>query len=110
MNRTEPLTAVQRDVLLAVLAPFAERIERVDLYGSRARGDARPGSDIDIVLDGPIDDAVLARIMADLEESYLSVSVDVSAYAMLKPGPHRDQVLATARPLFSRDDLAQRSH
>jgi predicted nucleotidyltransferase len=34
----------------AVEARFGERIERVVLYGSRARGDARPDSDYDIAL------------------------------------------------------------
>ena len=34
----------------ALAAAFGERIERVVLYGSRARGDARPDSDYDIAI------------------------------------------------------------
>jgi predicted nucleotidyltransferase len=99
------LTDIQRTELLHILRGYAPPIERVDLYGSRARGSARLGSDIDIVLAGPVDRTVLANLAGDLEDSYLSVSVDVSAYAMLEPGPYLDQVLATARQLFDADDL-----
>jgi uncharacterized protein len=41
----------------AVLGIYGERIERVVLFGSRARGEARPDSDYDI--------AVFLRDMAD---------------------------------------------
>ena len=34
----------------ALNAAFGERIERVVLFGSRARGDARPDSDYDVAL------------------------------------------------------------
>jgi len=38
-------------------AIYGDRLQRVVLYGSRARGDARPDSDVDllVVLDGPIE-------------------------------------------------------
>jgi len=37
---------------------FSDRLVRVMLFGSQARGDAEPGSDIDVlvVLKGPLDD------------------------------------------------------
>jgi uncharacterized protein len=43
------------DVVLArfreeLVAAFGDRIERVILYGSRARGDARPDSDYDVAI------------------------------------------------------------
>jgi predicted nucleotidyltransferase len=39
-------------------ALFGDRLTRLILYGSQARGDARPWSDIDVlaVLKGPVDD------------------------------------------------------
>jgi len=39
-------------------ALYGDRLSRLILYGSQARGDARPWSDVDVlaVLDGPVDD------------------------------------------------------
>ena len=73
----EPLTAGQRAALCDALVPFATAIERVDVYGSRARGDHRPGSDVDLVLIGPIDQATPLRIAAAIEASDLSIHADV---------------------------------
>ncbi|HEX8302738.1 nucleotidyltransferase domain-containing protein [Sphingomonas sp.] len=101
----EPLTPPQRAALLTVLSHFADRIERVDIYGSRAQGLFRPGSDVDLMLAGPIDWGLLARIKGALDESYLSIFADVAAYALLEAGEFRDQVIATAKPLFERAEL-----
>ena len=99
------LTAQQRSVLLGVLAQFCPPVERVDVYGSRATGTARPGSDVDLVLAGTIDWSTCARVRGALEESYLSIFADVAAYDLLEGGGFRDQVLATALPLFDRAEL-----
>jgi hypothetical protein len=56
------LTAAQLAALRSALAPHADRIERVDLFGSRATGRARPNSAVDLVIRGDIDEA-LTRIM-----------------------------------------------
>lgn len=72
------LTIAQREALRAALVPFADRIERVMLYGSRARGDHRAGSDIDLLLIGDLDAAGLLAIAGAIEASDLSVHADVT--------------------------------
>lgn len=99
------LTPRQRAVLLKAIAAHAPPVERVDVYGSRANGTARLGSDVDLVLAGPIDWTVLGRISRALDESYLSIFADLKAYALLDEGGFRDQVLKTAIPLFARGEL-----
>lgn len=50
------------------------------LFGSRARGDARPGSDIDVALDAydaAVPKAPLALLRERLEESLIPFEVDV---------------------------------
>lgn len=99
------LTQQQRTVLLRTIARYAPPVERVDAYGSRANGTARPGSDIDLVLAGDIDRTMLACISATLDGSYLSISADVKAYDLLGEDGLRDQGLTTAIPLFDRAEL-----
>lgn len=99
------LTEQQRSVLLDTLSRYAPPIERVDAYGSRADGTSRRGSDIDLVLAGPIDWTMLARIHGALEESYLSIFADVAAYDLLSDGGFRNRLLETAKPLFDRAEL-----
>ncbi|HLC06700.1 MAG TPA: nucleotidyltransferase domain-containing protein [Candidatus Babeliales bacterium] len=51
---------------------------KIILYGSRARGDAKEGSDIDVALDtgSKIDNLLMSKIEGDLEDSdYLSLKV-----------------------------------
>ncbi len=47
MSTTDPVLTRFRAALGEL---YGERIERVVLYGSRARGDARPGSDYDVAV------------------------------------------------------------
>jgi uncharacterized protein len=54
------------DVLPRLLAVLSgnRKIRQITLYGSRAKGSARPGSDIDLCLDG---DALSLRELDELE-------------------------------------------
>jgi predicted nucleotidyltransferase len=54
---SEKLTAILAELRHQMVALYGDRLIRVILYGSQARGDAEPGSDIDvlIVLKGPVD-------------------------------------------------------
>ena len=47
MSQPDPILARFRNALNDL---YGDRIERVVLYGSRARGDARPDSDYDVAL------------------------------------------------------------
>ena len=47
MTETDPILARFRSALNDL---YGDRIERVVLYGSRARGDAKPDSDYDVAL------------------------------------------------------------
>lgn len=62
-----------------VLAGLGAQRARVFLFGSRARGNARPTSDIDIALiaDEPLAADTLANIREALEESSIPYVVDV---------------------------------
>lgn len=64
-----------------VLEGLRGRAVRVWLFGSRARGDARPGADIDIALEAadgrPLPKALVGELRERLEESLIPWSVDL---------------------------------
>lgn len=88
-----------------VLRPFSHMIDSVALFGSRALGTARPTSDIDLVLFGPISEAAIDRIRTEFIDSALPMSVDVVAYDAVTYPPFREHIDRVARPLFSKRDL-----
>jgi predicted nucleotidyltransferase len=73
----------QRDAIRAVVARHHGR--RVRLFGSAARGDDRPDSDVDLLVDFDIDSSLfdLIRLVRELEE-LLGRPVDVVSTGGLK--------------------------
>jgi type I restriction enzyme S subunit len=57
----------------------------VRIFGSRARGDAKPWSDLDLTVvdEMPISDLALAEARADFEESDLPFGVDLVPWSEL---------------------------
>lgn len=100
------LNKMQISALLDVLAPFAERIERVGLFGSRARGTPRANSDIDLVLYGAdVDESLVDRLWTLFQESSSPLKVDVAAYALLNDPLFSMRIDHTEKILFTQDDL-----
>lgn len=93
------------DILRRVFAPFAARIDRVCLFGSRATGTARENSDIDLVVYGALDEADIDRIWTMLDESSLPMRADVIGYGTISYQPLRDHIDKAAALLFSADDF-----
>jgi predicted nucleotidyltransferase len=60
---TAALTGAQAAALRAALAPPADRIERVDLFGSRATGRGRPSSAVDLMVRCDVNGALLGTAL-----------------------------------------------
>ena len=75
----------------AVLARFDEVREAV-LFGSRAKGNYKKGSDIDIAVKGPVEKDALAQLMMAFDESLLPYFVDVVVYANLENEALREHI------------------
>jgi uncharacterized protein len=73
-------TTIQK--ICAVLAHYPQ-VEQAILYGSRAKGNYKNGSDIDLTLRGKTDLTlrVLYKIMDELDDLLLPYTIDLSIYA-----------------------------
>lgn len=60
-----------------LLDPIKKAGGSVSVFGSRARGDYRPFSDLDLLVEGPIPRSLLSSISESLEESTLPLRVDL---------------------------------
>lgn len=99
------LTAKQLLTIKRILAPYADAITRVDLFGSRATGACRPDSDIDLVLHGQLGEKAVDRLWTLFHESNLPVTVDVMSYDLTTYQPLKAHMDEVRQPLFTRLDL-----
>jgi uncharacterized protein len=69
-----------------VLARFPE-VEKAILYGSRAKGNFKPGSDIDLTLLGAdVTQKSLGQIQSELEDGLLPYRFDLSILSQITQG------------------------
>lgn len=67
----------------AVLAKHPE-VEKATLYGSRAKGNYRPGSDVDLTLLGDgVTQTILGQIQTELEDGLLPYRFDLSVFSQI---------------------------
>ncbi len=91
------LTSIQ-----AVLAAFPE-IEKAVLYGSRAKGNYKPGSDIDLALFGDqLTDRLESRIYWALDDLLLPYKIDLCRFSDLRHPPLIDHIRRIGIPIFER--------
>lgn len=82
-----------------VLARFPA-IDKAVLYGSRAKGNYRPGSDIDLTLPGAM---LTPRLLADaLDELLLPYSIDLSLFEQLNHADLREHIERVGVVLYQR--------
>lgn len=86
------LDAVHPDVLLAAAAPVLKSLaadrgySRLATFGSVARGEARPDSDIDLLVEAPAGTSTFSFVrFKQLIEQVLGREVDLVDYGGLKP-------------------------
>jgi predicted nucleotidyltransferase len=66
-----------------VLARYPE-VEKAMLYGSRAKGNFKPGSDIDLTLLGAdVTQKILGQIQGELEDGLLPYRFDLSIFSQI---------------------------
>lgn len=105
MNHGLSRSTVER--IRGVLARFPE-VEKAVLYGSRAKGTHRPGSDIDLTLHGSaLGQPLLARIDEEMDELLLPYQMDLSLFAGLTHPALLDHIQRVGVVLYERTPVMQ---
>lgn len=78
------------------------QIRKVILYGSRAKGNFKPGSDIDITLKAQLDGLTFSQIQTELDDLLLPYQIDISLYDQLVDPALRSHVDRIGQVLFER--------
>lgn len=86
----------------SVLARYPE-VDTAVLYGSRAKGTHRPGSDIDLTLTGDdLGHALLTRIKNELDDLPLPYQIDLSLRSSLRHPALLDHIRRVGVPFHER--------
>lgn len=83
-----------------VLAGFPQ-VEKAVLYGSRAKGTFKHGSDIDLTLfGGELTDRMVSRIYWELDNLLLPYKIDLSRFSNLRHPALIDHVQRVGLPIY----------
>jgi uncharacterized protein len=103
------LTRETVDRIRSVLARFPE-VEKAVLYGSRAKGNYKRGSDIDLTLFGSgLNTSVLSRINSGLDDLLLPYKIDVSIFAKISHSDLIEHIRHVGLVFYEKQSAAVRS-
>jgi predicted nucleotidyltransferase len=76
-------------------------VKKAVIYGSRAKGTYRPGSDIDLTLFGDgLDLDTLGQIATRLHESPIPYQVDLSIFELIDHAGLREHIQRVGQPFY----------
>lgn len=78
------------------------QIQRVVIYGSRAKGNYRPGSDIDLTLMGHLDWGTFNQLEIELDDLLLPYQIDLSLHEQIENAELKAHIERVGQALFSR--------
>lgn len=86
-----------------VLSTFPE-IDQAILYGSRAKGTFKNGSDIDLTLIGNnLNQSILFQLMDKIDDLMLPYSFDISIFEQVSNPEFRAHVNRVGKPIYERE-------
>lgn len=85
MNSKSQIFGLSEEDIALYQSVFARypQIEKIILYGSRAKGTYRASSDIDLTIIGDLDWSTFTRLESELDELLLPYHLDLSLYAQI---------------------------
>jgi predicted nucleotidyltransferase len=97
---------LKQQTISAIQSVFAQHpeIKRAVLYGSRAKGTSRPGSDIDLTLFGEaLTYTQLNRIETEIDDLLLPYTIDLSLYSQIDNTELLDHIQRVGQLFYQRD-------
>jgi Nucleotidyltransferase domain. len=105
LKKSFGLTQATLDKLSSVFV-LHEAIESVFIYGSRAKGNYRIGSDIDLTIKGTaITFAELMKIEDQIDDLYLPYQVDLSQYELLKTSDLIEHIDRVGSAIYEKNNV-----
>lgn len=95
------LSAAEQELICGVLRRHAE-VTEAKIFGSRAKGNWQPNSDVDLALWGDISVSALAAIAGELDELPLPYTFDVQACNAIRHQPLREHIDRVGRRFYVR--------
>lgn len=96
-------SGLTKDEIAGIRAVFSkyQEIEEVLIYGSRAKGNFKPASDIDLTLKGKnIDFSLQTQIEFDLDDLMLPYKFDVSIYDRITNPEFLDHINRVGKEIY----------
>jgi predicted nucleotidyltransferase len=93
-----------RDIktIAAIFARFPE-VSLLYIFGSRAKGNYRPGSDIDLaIMNKGVSPLTVLRIKGELDDSSLPYKITLVNASEIEGSELGDQIKKTGRPFYTR--------
>jgi predicted nucleotidyltransferase len=81
-----------------------ENIEKVIIYGSRAKGNYREGSDIDFTLIGNLNYDDILKLKHEFEESTIPYLIDISIFSDLQSESLIDHINRVGKIFYNRSE------
>lgn len=107
MNHGLPAATVEK--IHGVLSRHAE-VERAILYGSRAKGNYKPGSDIDLTLTGGrLDGRIGGQIDEELDDLLLPYEFDLSVLSEITHADLLDHIRRLGVVFYERTPVAAKT-
>ncbi len=104
------LTATTIDKIVSVFHRHPE-VESAILYGSRAKGNYRNGSDIDLTLTGnQLTYRIVARIEDEIDDLLLPYLFDISIFSQIEDPDVVDHINRVGISFYQRESTEKRYH
>jgi predicted nucleotidyltransferase len=97
---------LKSEIIKKINGVFAKypQVNTAILYGSRAIGNYRPGSDIDLTLQGKnIDLTTLQKIEHELDELLLPYKIDLSLHSQIENSELLDHINRIGKTLYNKE-------
>jgi len=79
------------------------KIDKVIIYGSRAKGNYKEGSDIDLAIIGDIDTPTLYKIFFDIDELLLPYKVDLTIFNKIKNSALKEHIERVGKVFYKKN-------